>query len=353
MRSKRVTLVSGMLLVIWYLIGLAPPAGATAAAQDTRRPSAPIQAPAPMFPCVAFSPYVEGYDAETGPHPPPELIDQLLDEIRRAGFHCIMTYGVLHGLDHTIEAAAQRDLQVIAILWLDEGDPANASSIQRGIELDKAYPQTIIRLSCGSEFRTRYGTEHDETLVSCITQLRSAGVTQPITSIDTWWEWCNRAWPCQPRELADDVDWIGINVFPWWENKYSGLFPCTPADKAATFNLDRLQEVRARYPGKEVVVTEFGWPGGPAGYAETNQRTGQQCGIAGAENQRRVVEETLERLDELGLPGVVFSAFREAWKVAEGAVGPYWGICDGTAPYECPIRYGLRERLNVPLLGRQ
>ena len=302
--------------------------------------------------CVAFSPYVQGYDAAQGPHPPADLIDRLLDAVRGAGFRCIMTYGVLNGLDHTIAAAAQRNMQVIAILWLDQGDPNNDLSIQRGIELALAYPQTITHLSCGSEFRTRHGTAYDSTLRDCSARLRSAGVTQPITSIDTWWEWCNRAWPCQARDLAADVDWIGINVFPWWENKYSGIFPCTTAAQAAAFHLARLQEVRARYPGKEVILTEFGWPAGPAGYAETNTRTGQQCGVAGEAQQQRVVAETLAALDEAGLPGVVFSAFREAWKTGEGAAGPFWGVCQGTTTYACSVPYGRRGRLYVPLLAR-
>src|SRR3990172_3590782 len=37
--------------------------------------------------CIAFSAYVTGYDARTGPHPPPSLIDTLLDTvIAQTGF---------------------------------------------------------------------------------------------------------------------------------------------------------------------------------------------------------------------------------------------------------------------------
>ena len=129
---------------------------------------------------------------------------------------------------------------------------------------------TVIRVNCGSEFRTRYGTAHDDVITGCITQVRTAGVTQPITSIDTWWEWCNRSWPCQQLDLFNQVDWIGINIFPWWENKYSGLFTCTTAEQAAAFHLARYDDIASRYPGKPVIITEFGWPAGPRGYYETN-----------------------------------------------------------------------------------
>jgi exo-beta-1,3-glucanase (GH17 family) len=262
------------------------------------------------------------------------LLDAL---VAQKNFTCLLTYGVLNGLDHIFQAASIRNLKVVAIIWLDTDASVNQLSISNGIQAAKNYPNTIIRLSCGSEFRTRHGTGLDAIIRDCLTQVRAAGVTQPLTSIDTWWEWCNRSWPCQIWDMANDVDWIGINVFPWWENKFSGIFPCTPVNHAADFHIARLQDAKSRYPGKEVILTEFGWPAGPDGFTETNQITGQKCNGAEASeiNQRRVVIETLTKLDSIGFRGIVFEAFREAWKVSEGAVGPFWGICAGTSPYTC------------------
>lgn len=286
--------------------------------------------------CVAFSPYVVGYDPDFGPHPPPELIDSLLDVVvSQLGFRCIMSYGVLNGLDYVFEAAKKRGVQVIAIVWLDTDETANDASIQLGIQKALQYSETIVRISCGSEVRVRHGVTIAEPIIrTCINRFKAAAVAQPITSIDTWWGWCNETWPCQRWDLANEVDWIGINIFPWWENKFSGLFPCTTADEAADFHIARFQDIIARYPEKEVIVTEFGWPAGPNGYSETNQYTGQKCGVATESNQRLVIEETLVRLDRLGWQGVVFGAFRETWKERyEGAVGPFWGVCEGNPPY--------------------
>lgn len=305
--------------------------------------------------CVAFSPYVAGYDPEFGPHPSPSLIDTLLDTVvDQLGFRCIMTYGVLNGLDYTFEAAKNRGVKVIAIIWLDTDETVNTASITVGIQKAQQYPDTIIWISCGSEVRVRYGAAVAEPIIrDCISRFKAAGVTQPITSIDTWWGWCNETWPCQRWGVADEVDWIGINVFPWWENKYSGLFTCTPATEAADFHIARIQDVMAIYPGKEVILTEFGWPAGPEGYTEVNQYTGERCGIATEANQHLVVEETLNKLEEACLPGIVFEAFRELWKERkEGLVGPYWGTCEGTPPYSCRFPYGLRERLFLPLVLR-
>ncbi|MGZ5011865.1 MAG: exo-beta-1,3-glucanase [Methylobacter sp.] len=287
--------------------------------------------------CAAFSPYVGTLNPDYGAHPSKELIDELLDKlVKQTPFRCIMTYGVMNGLEHTFAAAEARHLKVIAIIWLDDDIAVNSKSITAGIEAAKAYPKTIIKLSCGSEVRTRHDYAFDGEISRCITALREAGVSQPITTIDTWWEWCNRVSPCHQTNFGAQVDWIGINVFPWWENKHSGVFPCTPAKRAADFHIARLEDIRRTYPGKEVILTEFGWPNGPEGGTDTNKLTKQQCSVAGKKNQAMVVKSTFKKLAEKGWSGVVFEAFSESWKPTdEGDVGKYWGICQGEPPYTC------------------
>jgi exo-beta-1,3-glucanase (GH17 family) len=303
--------------------------------------------------CIAFSPYVGNLDQDFGPHPGPALIDELLDVvIKQTGFTCILTYGVLNGLDYIFESAAKRGVKVIAIIWLDKDPTVNQASIKAGIEAAKEYADTIIRISCGSEFRTRNGTALDSILRDCITQVRGAGVTQPLTTIETWWEWCNRSWPCGRWDLADDVDWIGINVFPWWENRFSGMFKCTRAADAAEFHVARLLDVKARYSAMDVVITEFGWPAGPDGLSQRNDFTGETCQAAEASevNQRRVVLETLAKLDTMGLRGVLFEAFREgSWKIRkEGAVGPFWGVCHGVSTFDCNSLMSSVDTVSAP-----
>ena len=287
--------------------------------------------------CTAFSPYVGKLNPDYGAHPSKELINSLLDTlIKETPFRCIMTYGVLNGLDAIFTAAEARHIKVIAILWLDNDPAVNSQSIAKGIEVAKAFPKTIIKLSCGSEVRTRHGNVFDGEITRCIDGLRKAGVAQPITTIDTWWEWCNRSSTCAQTSFSAQVDWIGTNIFPWWENKYAGAHTCTPAEKAADFHIARLEEVHRTYPGKEVIVTEFGWPNGPEGSTEVNIKTGKHCGIADKKNQMLVVKSTFEKLAKKKWSGVVFEAFSENWKpTKEGSFGSFWGICQGEPPYNC------------------
>jgi len=293
--------------------------------------------------CAAFSPYVGNLNPDYGAYPSKELINELLDKlIKQTPFRCIMTYGVLNGLDAIFPAAEARHIKVIAIIWLDDYTGINSLSIAKGIEAAKAYPKTIIKLSCGSEVRTRHGNIFDGEITRCINDLRKAGVTQPITTIDTWWEWCNRSLTCEQTSFATQVDWIGTNIFPWWENMFSGIHTCTPADKAADFHIARLEEIHRTYPGKEVIMTEFGWPKGPEGGTETNP-SGQHCGIANTKNQTLVVQSTFKKLAKKKWSGIVFEAFSETWKPSkEGNFGSYWGICSGVPPYNCTKGLSIR-----------
>ncbi len=287
--------------------------------------------------CVAFSPYVGKLTPDYGAHPSKALIDTLLDKlVKDTEFRCIMTYGVINGLDYTFAAAKARDIKVIAIIWIDKDTAVNSQSITAGIQAAKAYPETIIKLSCGSEVRTRHGYAFDGEITRCIQALREAKVTQPITTIDTWWEWCNRSLTCGQTSFFAQVDWIGINIFPWWENGYSGIHPCTTAQQAADFHIARLTEVHKANPDKDIMVTEFGWPNGPKNGTQTNIKTGQHCGIASPKNQAIVVQNTFKKLAEKNWSGVVFEAFSEDWKPSsEGNSGRFWGLCQGEEPYTC------------------
>jgi exo-beta-1,3-glucanase (GH17 family) len=322
-------------LFFLLLITLIPLDGAAAAAGKHRKKTPSTHNTA--LQCVAFSPYVDKLNPNYGPHPAPELIDKLLDKLlKETPYRCIMTYGVLNGLDYTFKAAKTRNMKVIAIIWLDDDPAVNKQSIAKGIEVIKAFPETIVKISCGSELRTRHSPTMDGEIHQCIDGLRAAGIKQPITTIDTWWEWCNRNTKCQQTSFAGKVDWIGINVFPWWENKHAGVHTCTKAEQAADFHIARMEEIRKTYPGKEVMLTEFGWPFGPEGGTEANIHSGEKCGVANRKNQLTVIQSTFRKLAQKGWSGTVFEAFSEFWKPEdEGHFGSYWGICSGKPPYDC------------------
>lgn len=294
--------------------------------------------------CVAFSPYVNQLTPNYGEKPSPELIETLLDSlIKQTPFRCIMTYGVLNGLEAIFSAAKKRGIKVIAILWIDKDKFVNTDSIAHGIALARQYPETIVRLSCGSEVRTRNNYDFDDETQRCLNALREAKVTQPIGVIDTWWEWCNREQPCHQTRFSAQVDWIGINIFPWWENRHADLFSCVEAEKAADFHLARWQEVQKINAQKEVIVTEFGWVFAPEGKAQVNLKSQKECGgVASRKNQQLVLQSTFKKLIQKRISAVAFEAFTENWKPnEEGDFGRFWGLCDSFSPYICHISLKL------------
>ena len=301
--------------------------------------STPLDDAVPLR-CVALGTAIGEAEGTVFAYADAPLIDTALDIIKDGlGFDCVMVYTLAGASDYILHAAAARQMKVIGIIALELDEPWNDAVTADGIDAARAFDGTLIRLSCGSELRLFYGDAAVSVIRRCLERVRAAGIVQPLTSIDTWWEWCNRSWPCEASSLAADVDWIGINIFPWWENLDSVLFPCTTAADAVDFHVARLHDVSSVSGATEVIVTEFGWPAGPDGYTVTNRHTGAQCGVASEANQRHVIAETLRRLDELGLPGVIFQGFRGADERArsEGPFAGFWGLCEGIPPYRCNL----------------
>ncbi len=70
----------------------------------------------------------------------------------------------------------------------------------------------------------------------------------PVTYADVWEFWLRN------RELAAAVDFITIHILPYWED-----FPIPARDAARHVDAIRKQVVAA-FPGKEILLGEFGWP---------------------------------------------------------------------------------------------
>ena len=70
----------------------------------------------------------------------------------------------------------------------------------------------------------------------------------PVTYADVWEFWLR--YP----DVQSAVDFVTIHVLPYWED-----FPI-PASRAAAHLVAIRNKVAAVFPGKEIVIGEFGWP---------------------------------------------------------------------------------------------
>ena len=128
-------------------------------------------------------------------------------------------------------------------------------------------------------------------------------VTVPVTTGEIW-----NIWRDHPA-LASNADFIAAHVLPYWENFTSA--------QAVDQAVDRYQLLRDQFPGKRIVIAEFGWPS--AGYNLLNANPGSF-------EQASVLRNFVTRADAIGMEYNIVEAIDQPWKFFEGGVGPYWGF---------------------------
>src|SRR5262249_41893014 len=134
----------------------------------------------------------------------------------------------------------------------------------------------------------------------------------PVTTGEVW-----NVWRDHP-ELVSSVDIIAVHVLPYWEGR--------SATTAVEDAIGAYNQLRQRYPGKRIVIAEFGWPSAGYNLKEANP---------GRIEQAEILRNFVSRAEALGIDYNIVEATDQPWKVDEGSVGPYWGIFDanGTAKF--------------------
>ena len=128
-------------------------------------------------------------------------------------------------------------------------------------------------------------------------------VNVPVTTGEIYSVWLDHP------ELVASVDYIAAHILPYWEG-----FSDKQAVDQAIIIYDKL---RRAYPGKRVVVAEFGWPS--AGYNFRNAYPGRI-------EQAVILRDFVTRAEAYGIDYNIVEAVDQPWKIFEGGVGPYWGI---------------------------
>ena len=139
-------------------------------------------------------------------------------------------------------------------------------------------------------------------LIKLIQRIKKS-VNVPVTTGEIW-----NIWRDHPQ-LANSVDFIAAHVLPYWENF---------TDKQAVDQAVAMyQLLRDQFPGKRIVIAEFGWPS--AGYNLRNADPGPF-------EQAVVLRNFVVRAEAIGMEYNIVEAIDQPWKFFEGGVGPYWGI---------------------------
>jgi glucan 1,3-beta-glucosidase len=256
--------------------------------------------------CVSYAPY----QASQNPLEDSTQVaaaDIEADLIRlKAVTDCVRTYSVEHGDDQIAGIADRLGMKVMQGIWVSGEPKRNRLQIETGIALAKRYPGTVIAVVVGNEVLLR-GDMSATDLAAIIRDVKAA-VPCPVTYADVW-----EFWERNPQ-LAGAVDFVTVHMLPYWEN-----FP-TPADQAAAHVEAIRQQMIGRFPGKEVVIGEIGWP------SAGRMREGA---LPSPANEARFLQEVTANARAGHYRANVIEAFDQPWKRAlEGTVGGYWGVFD-------------------------
>src|ERR1700704_1020790 len=257
--------------------------------------------PAPDFrgtlPSVSYTPFEPGHVVDSTIDPARIRADlKRLSTVTRA----IRSYSSTEGNELVPPIAAEFGLKVMVGAWINKEDEHNQREIESAINLAKRN-SNVIGVVVGNETIYRGDTKLED-LIDLIKRVKKS-VNVPVTTGEIW-----NIWRDNP-ELASSVDFVAAHVLPYWENF---------TDKQAVDQAVYLyQLLREKFPGKRIMIAEFGWPS--AGYNLRNAEPGPF-------EQAEVLRNFVVRADAIGMEYNIVEAIDQPWKFFEGGVGPYWGI---------------------------
>src|SRR5215475_11442759 len=197
-----------------------------------------------ILPSVSYTPFEPGHVVDKTADPEKIRADlKKLSTITRA----IRGYSAMEGNELVPPIAAEFGLKVTVGAWIDKDEERNQREIDAAINLAR-HNSNVTGIVVGNE-TILTGLQRPDELIDKIKKVKKS-VNVPVTTGDVW-----NTWRDNP-ELASNVDFIAAHILPYWEN-YS--------DKQAVDQAMYLYGLlRDKFPGKRIVIAEFGWPS--AGY---------------------------------------------------------------------------------------
>jgi exo-beta-1,3-glucanase (GH17 family)/cellulose synthase/poly-beta-1,6-N-acetylglucosamine synthase-like glycosyltransferase len=225
----------------------------------------------------------------------------------------IRTYSATNGLEQVPALASQFGLRVTQGAWINDWEEQNEREIDSAISLAKRYRnidsivvgnETIYR---GQALAALAGEQFDSNaavkdLIGKIQRVKRS-TSVPVTTAEVYNVWLEHP------ELVSAVDYLAVHILPYWEG--------IPGSAAVDHAMRMYDKLRQTYPGKRIVIAEFGWPS-----AGLNRKDAVPSPLT----QAQVIRDFVARADAMGIDYSIIEAFDQPWKTNEGSVGPYWGV---------------------------
>jgi len=252
-----------------------------------------------ILPSVSYAPFEGTSHPDVDNIPNAEKIRADLKKLASLT-RAIRLYSSTGGVELVPPIAAEFGLKVTVGAWIDKNVDRNEREIDAAINLAKRN-SNVIGVVVGNETVYR-GEQKVDDLIGLVKRVKKS-VNVPVTTGEIW-----NIWRDNP-ELASSVDFIAAHILPYWEN-----FTDKQAVDQAVYIYGMLRD---KFPGKRIVIAEFGWPS--AGYNLKNADPGPF-------EQAAVLRNFVTRAESIGMEYNIVEAIDQPWKFFEGGVGPYWGI---------------------------
>jgi exo-beta-1,3-glucanase (GH17 family)/glycosyltransferase involved in cell wall biosynthesis/energy-converting hydrogenase Eha subunit A len=262
----------------------------------------PVEAPSiTAFQSVSLTPFEKATDITTGGTTTRARVFEDVGAIAPYTQR-VRTYSATGGLENVPEAVARYGMKVDLGIWLDGNEERNEAEIKSAIDLAKKNA-SVASILVGNEAILRGDLAVPE-LVSKIRRVRAA-TKRPVSTGEVWSTWIEHP------ELVKEVDYIAAHILPFWEH--------VKAKDAVEWSFQVYDKLRKAYPGKHIVIAEFGWP---------SDGLNRGVSFPGAVTQAKVLRDFAQAASAHGVRYNIVEAIDQPWKVLEGSVGPHWGFLD-------------------------
>ena len=272
---------------------------------------------------VSFQPFRADQDPTANDVPTADQINRDLAVVAEVA-RSVRIYSTTGGLEQVPALARRHGLNTVIGAWVDQDEARNKREIESAIELARAN-RNVKAVIVGNETILREEKTADE-MIQLIRNMKKK-VKTPVSTGEVWHVWLKHP------KLVAEVDFIAVHLLPYWEG--------VPADKSVEYAFTRYEELRKAYPGKRIVIAEFGWPS--QGY---NNKWAEPTPLTQAATVRQFLSEAKAR----GIDYNLVEAFDQPWKTNEGSVGPYWGLYDAERQPKFAL-FGEVERNRTAVAG--
>jgi len=215
----------------------------------------------------------------------------------------IRVFSCTNGYENIPKIAKEMGFKVMMGAWIGKDKAENRKEIQSLISL--CNNGLVDMAAVGNEVLFR-GDIDQNTLIGYINEVRKNTNGIAISYVGIYNEFSD--YP----NLIDACDKILINCYPFWEGAH--------IEHASVYLQEMYNKTKAIAKGKEVMITESGWP-------SKGQVVGEA--IPSKENLMIYFVESQEWATQADVKLFYFSSFDESWKVHfEGWAGTSWGLWD-------------------------